>query len=621
MSKYVYDLFFTGNLFQGYKNFGAHFVKENGKNGVRFTVYAKNAKNVQVVGDFNEWDGSIGWLTKIDERGIFSEFFEGVKNYDIYKLKIEDKYGNWKEKIDPYGFFSEVRPGRGNKVYNIENFPWTDEEWMNNREHKNFLQSAITIYEVHFGSWRVKGFEDYYSYDEMKDMLIPYVKEMGFTHIELLPLLEHPLDASWGYQATGYFNATSRYGEPKQLMSFIDKCHNEGIGVIMDWVPVHFCKDDFALIDFDGTPMYEYDHDDIRENELWGTRNFAFDKGEIHSFLLSSAHFFAEYFHMDGFRVDAMSNIVHYLGDSTRGVNEDGVALLKKFNVSLHECYPGILTFAEDSSIYPGVTHLVCDNGLGFDYKWNMGFMNDVLDFMESDYGKRSVKQNNISFAMMYNYSENYVLPFSHDEVVHGKKSLVDKMPGDYWQKFANLRLLLGYQFAHPGKNLLFMGADFGQFREWTEADQLDWKITIYESHYKTIEYMRDLNHVYLENSELFELDHDPNGFEWVDIDSARNGVYIFKRKNKAGSELISICNFSPSTYEKFEVGVDSENTYTEIFNSDHEKYFGSNVVNENEINNYDYHNHGKNRSIVLRIPPLGVIYLKENGKTKVNNI
>jgi len=602
--KLIFD-FHSGHSTDSYKLFGAHFTKIDNVNGVLFCVYAPNAKEIQLVGDFNNWEG-YEHVMKKESNGIFSLFVPDLKEYDCYKYRIIDYTNQIHDKADPYAYFSEFRPRTASKVFNLDGFPWLDSEWMKKR--KKNIDKPLSIYELHFGSWQKKPNGDYYSYEELAERLIPYVKEKGFTHIELLPLLEHPFDGSWGYLCTGYFNATSRYGNPKQLMYFIDQCHRNGIGVIMDFVPVHFVKDDFGLHNFDGTPLYEYDNIRNRYSE-WGSVNFDLGKEEVRSFLISSASFWIDYFHFDGIRVDAVSNIIYWGGNSDRGINYSALDFIKRFNYNLAAKYPSVMLIAEDSSSYPGVTKPTFDGGLGFDYKWDLGWMNDTLKYFAIDPIYRKFHHHQITFSMHYYFSERFLLPLSHDEVVHGKGTILNKMWGNYDDKFAQARLLFSYMFAHPGKKLNFMSNEFAQYDEWNENKEISWSLYNFPKHKGFARLTRDLNEVYKSHNALAKTDYDYNSFSWIDADNANQSIYIFKRKYKK-SKFIFIFNMTPVYYDYYEIGVPWYGEYVEIINTDKEVYGGYDSWNGQKLTSYPNPLNGQNYRLGLKIPGFTGIYL-----------
>ena len=609
-SEFDLFLFNEGKLEQGYHHFGAHLQKDASgiTLGVLFTVYAPHARIVSVVGDFNHWDSRTHVMEKIDDAGIYRLFIPSLTEWSRYKYCIVSSFGQTLYKADPYGFFSDFRPETSSKVYDIEGYEWHDQAYLEQRKTKVLDESPISIYEVHFGTWMQKPGGLFHKYNELVERLIPYVKDKGFTHIELMPLVEHPLDESWGYQGTGYYSATSRYGVPKDLMYFIDQCHQAGIGVIMDWVPGHICKDAHGLYLFDGEPLYEYTDYQIRENIVWGTVNLDLGKGVTRSFLLSNAHFWVDFFHVDGFRIDAVSNIVYYLGNSAMGTNFGAVEFLQRLSTSLKSRDSSLLLFAEDSTTYPGMTKSAPHGGVGFDYKWNMGWMNDTLRYFEKDPIYRKFHHDLITFSMVYAYSERFVLPLSHDEVVHGKHSLVNKMPGDYWQKFANYRLLLGFLFTFPGKKLLFMGGEFAQMHEWKDKAELDWNLLEYPMHQKASRFVQDCIRIYHYQSALHELDHQPSGFEWIDQTNREQSIFSYVRKGKAEDDLmVVILNMTPVSYPHFRIGVPKAGSYLEILNSDKDIYGGSDQYNGILLSSDAIGMHQREQSLEIKLAPLAI--------------
>jgi len=609
-------LFNEGKLKEAYRHFGAHLIKKNGIiTGTLFRAYAPHAKIVSIVGDFNEWDSRTNVMQKEDGLGVFSLYIEGVSEWAKYKYCIVTSYGQTIFKADPYAYFSDNRPETSSKVYDIDGYSWHDLSYLERRKTINPFENKLAVYEVHLGSWMTKPDGSFHKYNEMVDFLIPYVKEHGFSHIELMPVVEHPLDESWGYQGTGYFSATSRYGVPKDLMYFIDKCHEENIGVLIDWVPGHTCKDAHGLYMFDGEPVYEYEDVRIRENEVWGTINLDLGKGTTKSFMISNAYFWIEYFHVEGFRIDAVSNIIYYLGNMHKGTNHGAVEFLKNLSYAIKEKDHSVLLFAEDSTTYPNLTTGVLDGGVGFDFKWNMGWMNDTLKYFEKDPIYRKFHHDMITFSMVYAYSERFILPLSHDEVVHGKHSLVDKMPGDYWQKFANYRILMGFQFTHPGKKLLFMGGEFAQMHEWKDKEELDWFLLEYPLHSRANRFVRDLIQVYNHHGCFYELDYNPRGFRWIDQTNYNQSIFSFIRQGKNDSELaIVVMNMTPNAYESFFIGVPRHGIYEEILNSDKDIYGGSNVFNGTPVTAFEMVNHGFSQSIEIKVAPLSISILKFRG-------
>jgi 1,4-alpha-glucan branching enzyme len=625
---YQLHLFHEGNLFQSHQLFGAHVFKESDKVYTRFCVWAPNANKVRLVGNFNNWNGEGYDLHRVNNEGVWIIVINQDLNGFLYKYEINTSENERLLKSDPYAFYSELRPNTASIVYSLRNYDWQDNHWMHRKQKRNFLSEPQIIYEVHFGSWKKHENGDFLTYKEMADELIPYVLEHGFTHIELLPLIEHPFDGSWGYQGTGYFSATSRYGTPKDFMYFVDQCHQNGIGVILDWVPGHFCKDAHGLYRFDGSHIYSYETECDRENQVWGTANFDLGKGEVQSFLISNAFFWIDYFHIDGFRMDAVANIIYWPNSAENQENPFGIDFLKKLNIQVHEYDPTFVMIGEDSTDFPNVTAPVHYGGLGFDYKWNMGWMNDNLKYMETPPFARTNVHTKVTFSLLYAFSENFMLPFSHDEVVHGKKSLLDKMPGDYWEKFAQLRLLLGYMFAHPGKNLLFMGFELGQFSEWKDKEQLDWNLLDYEMHQNVNQYVKQLTKLYKRSKALYELDHMHDGFEWIDCDNYNQSVFSFIRKGITENDyLIIICNFTGVHYSEYKIGVPAQVEFREIFNSDDTDFGGAGFINKKTFMALEEPYHGRPYSVNVTIPPFGFQIIrpvkkrkerKGNGKEKV---
>ncbi|KOP83863.1 1,4-alpha-glucan branching enzyme [Cytobacillus solani] len=629
VTDYEMHLFHEGTLYESYRLFGAHLIKENERINTRFCVWAPNAQSVRLVGNFNNWNGERFQLHRVNNEGIWSILIKGDMQGCIYKYEVITQDGRRILKADPFSFFSEVRPRTASIVYSLEGYDWKDCEWIKKRQERNHLAEPMAIYEVHIGSWRKHKDESYLSYKELAVELIPYVKELGFTHIELLPLTEHPLDESWGYQGTGYYSVTSRYGTPKEFMHFIDQCHQHNIGVILDWVPGHFCKDEHGLFQFDGSFLYEYERPVDRENAVWGTANFDLGKKEVQSFLISNARFWMEYYHIDGLRIDAVANILYW--PNRYGENNPyGTHFLKTLNQTILLYDSSFLLTAEDSTAWPGVTYPVQYGGLGFNYKWNMGWMNDILMYMEASPEQRKYLHGKITFSLLYAFKENFVLPLSHDEVVHGKKSLLNKMPGDYWQKFAQYRLLLGLMMAHPGKKLLFMGFELGQFDEWKDQSQLDWNLLEYEMHRKLNAYVKELLAMYHCSKPLHELDSLSKGFEWIDVHNHQQSIFSFIRKEKEEEEhLVVVCNFTERVYHDYQIGVPQQGSYQEIFNSDHDKFGGSHLINTGQLQTENMEFHGKPSSLKMTIPPFGISILRpikhrkernENGQEKVHS-
>ncbi|WP_370457950.1 1,4-alpha-glucan branching protein GlgB [Thalassobacillus sp. CUG 92003] len=624
-------LFHQGNLRYSYQLLGAHITTQDGEKGVRFSVWAPNAEQVSVVGVFNNWDGREHPMKKVNEHGIWQRFIPGLATGAVYKYEILTPHGHLRLKADPYAFSSELRPDTASVVFPLEGYQWGDEQWLKRREQMNVYESPVSIYELHLGSWKNIETEVYYTYREYAEMVIPYVKELGYTHIELLPLTEHPFDRSWGYQATGYYAVTSRYGSPDDLRYFVDQCHQNGIGVILDWVPGHFCKDDHGLRRFDGEPIYEYENPSKAEKTQWGTLTFDFSRNEVQSFLISNAIYWLNEFHLDGLRVDAVASMLYLDFGKEAGdweLNEHGgrenieaVHFIKKMNEAIFEEVPNVLMMAEESTSWPLVSAPTYIGGLGFNYKWNMGWMNDMLTYMEMDPIHRKHHHNLITFSLYYAFSENFVLPISHDEVVHGKKSLLNKMPGDYWQKFANLRVFLGYMFAHPGKKLLFMGSEFGQFDEWKDLEDLDWELLEYEAHSATFDYVKQLHQLYQDMPALWELDHKEDGFAWIDPNNVEQSIVSFVRNSRSsGDQLVVVCNFTPVVYHSYKVGVPKQGRYKEIFTSDATHFGGSGQINGLEMESVPVPWQSQDQHITMTIPPLAISVLKRTSSQKEEN-
>ena len=626
LSEFDLYLFHQGTNYHAYEMLGAHFLTQGGKDGVRFAVWAPHAKSVSVVGDFNEWDTRRHPMQRIGDGEIWEVFIEGLQEGDIYKYAIEPQWGGPHiMKADPYGFYAEKKPNTASRLYDLSHYAWQDDDWQERKKRESSYERPMLTYEVHAGSWRRTLDGEYLSYRDLADQLIDYVKKMNYTHIEFMPLCEHPFDGSWGYQITGYYAVTSRYGTPDDFRYLVDKAHAAGIGVIMDWVPGHFCKDEQGLRHFDGMTLYESDNEQRAENWEWGTTNFDYGRTEVQSFLISNALFWLEEFHIDGLRIDAVANMLYLNYGRKDGEwtpnkygetgNLEAMDFIKKLNETVFKYHPQALMIAEESTAWPLISRPVYMGGMGFNYKWNMGWMNDMLKYMSLDPIYRKWNHDKVTFSFMYAFSENFVLPLSHDEVVHGKWSLISKMPGDYWQKFANLRAFFGYWMAHPGKKLLFMGGEFGQFIEWKYDDSLDWHLVQkYPMHTKMLEYSRALNRFYCENKAFWQVDFDWNGFQWIDPDDNENSVVSFIRKAEDADDfLVVICNFTPEVRHGYRLGVPKKGVYYEVFNSDEEAYGGSGVKN-GDLASEDVPWHSRAQSIVLTVPPLATVYLRLRG-------
>jgi 1,4-alpha-glucan branching enzyme len=601
MRQEIIKQFHEGHCLDAHKVYGAHLEKDKDQLGVRFSVYAPEAQRLQVSGSFNNWEGID---LHRDHDGTWSIFVPGVTEWSLYKYKIQKKDGFWIEKSDPYAFACEVRPKVGNLVVDLGGFNWNDKTWISKR--RKHFNEPMNIYELHLGSWMKRDGLFWMNYEELVHHLIPYIKDMGYTHIELMPLIEHPFDGSWGYQAHGYFSLTSRYGTPKQFMHLVNQCHINNIGVILDFVPVHFVKDDFGLRYFDGSALYEYQNEKDA-NSQWDTQNFDLWKEEVRSFLMSSASFWMETYHIDGLRVDAVSNLIYWHGNKQNGSNDGAVAFIRRLNYYLNVRYPGVTMIAEDSSDFPKVTHPTTDMGLGFDYKWDMGWMNDTLKYYALDPVYRQFHHHQLTFSMAYFYSENFILPLSHDEVVHGKGTIINKMWGTYEQKFSQVRNLYLYMMTHPGKKLNFMGNELAQFKEFDESTELDWFLLGFDGHNKFHRYIRDLNHVYFYHSSLSSNDYKHPGFKWIDADNASQSIYSYLREDEHSSVVV-VLNMTPNAFEHFRLGVPHAGLYTEIMNTEKDIYNGNNMCNYFPLNSEDYPSHGYPQSINIRIAPFAGI-------------
>jgi len=627
LSDFDLHLMGEGTHYQKYEKMGAHLAVVGGVAGTQFGVWAPNALRVSVVGDFNQWDGRTHSMRNRGPSGVWELFVPGLVEGAIYKYEIRpSSAGLPLLKSDPYAFRSELRPKTGSVVARLDRHQWNDRGWIDYRAKQDWFTSPISVYELHLGSWRrvVEEAGRWLSYSELADQLIPYVKQMGYTHVELMPVMEHPLDVSWGYQTLGYFAATSRYGAPEDFMAFVDRLHQAGIGVFLDWTPAHFPSDGHGLGEFDGTHLYE--HADPRQGRHpdWGTLVFNYGRNEVQNFLISNALFWIDKYHLDGLRVDAVASML-YLDYSRREgewiPNEFGgrenlaaIAFLKRLNEVVYERHPGVLTIAEESTSWPMVSRPTYLGGLGFSLKWNMGWMNDTLSYFEQEPVHRKYHHTQMTFSMLYAFTENFVLPFSHDEVVHGKASLLNKMPGDHWQQFANLRLLYGYMFAHPGKKLMFMGGEFGQREEWNDGTSLEWHLLKYPAHQGLQRLTTDLNSLYRSEAALHEVDFDWHGFEWLDCNDADASVLSFVRRGKhPGNFVVAVVNCTPVLREGYRVGVPEPGFYREIMNTDAEKYGGTNVGNLGGVYAEAVPWNNRANSINLRLPPLAAVYFKHD--------
>lgn len=616
-------LFHQGTNHRAYDFLGAHWT---GEESVIFRVWAPLAAEVSVVGDFNCWESTANPLAKLSEQGVWEGEIVGVREYDSYKFHITTANGDKLDKSDPYSFHCETRPGNASKLFRFGNYQWQDDGWLKKRDKKNWLNQPVNIYEVHPNSWRTYPDGNPYNYRKLAEELVPYVKEMGYTHIELMPVTEYPFDGSWGYQVTGYFAPTSRFGTPDDMMAFVDACHQADIGVIMDWVPAHFPKDANGLYKFDGSYCYEYKDARKREHYEWGTHAFDYGRCEVVSFLISSAMFWVEQYHMDGIRVDAVASMLYldygrkdgeWMPNANGGrENLEAVALLRRLNSAVLTSHPGALMIAEESTAWPLVTKPDYNDGLGFTFKWNMGWMNDAVSYVSMDPYFRSYNHDKLTFAMFYAFSENFILPISHDEVVHGKASLLNKMPGTYEQKFAGLRTFLGYMMSFPGKKLTFMGTEFGQFIEWDFTKQLDWMLLEFDAHRQTQAFVQALNHVYLANPAFWQIESSWEGYRWLNADDNTRNTISFLRQNENGDQVAVICNFSPVRWENYLVGVPENCTSLQLLlHSDWQEYGGSTPHDETVYRTKKGSCGEYNRVFVTDLPPLSVQYLSVRSK------
>lgn len=615
-------LFHQGSNYKCYEYFGCH----KAEGGHVFRTWAPNARAVYITGEFCGWDPRRWPMEKISDGGIWEVTIPGLQQYDLYKIVVESPDGELLYHADPYASHNETRPGTASKVYDLPDYQWGDAAWMEERRKADIVNRPMNIYEMHAGSWRRGPNGETLDYETLADELIPYIQEMGYTHIELMPLSEYPFDGSWGYQVTGYFAPTSRYGTPEMMMHFIDRCHQAGIGVLMDWVPAHFPRDAHGLRRFDGTPCYEYADPRKGEHPDWGTMIFDYGRPEVISFLVSSAANWADRYHIDGLRVDAVASMLYLDYGRKDGNwmpniyggnwNLEAIELLKRFNNYLHSAFPGVVTIAEESTAFPKVTHPVDEDGLGFDFKWNMGWMNDTIRYMQTDPFFRKGVHNNLTFSLTYAFSENYILPLSHDEVVHGKGSLIGKMPGEYEVKFANLRAYIAYMYAHPGKKLIFMGSEMAQFDEWSEEKTIGWDLLKFDMHRKFWEFSKALCHFYRETSPFWEEDGSWDGFDWLSCDNAEQNIISFLRRDHAGNELIVVCNFSSVTREKYRIGVPRRGRYDELFSTDSTDFGGSGTLN-GQVYTKQTPMHGRPCCVELTLPAFSTIFLYKKASPK----
>ena len=623
LSEFDRHLIATGTHYELYRKLGANIVEHQGFKGVHFAVWAPNARAVSVVGNFNSWDGRRHQMRMLGASGIWEIFIPSLGENELYRFEIHGADGQLHVKVDPLAKLAEVRPATASITTHLDGYEWGDELYMQTHWATKVFGSPMNIYEVHAGSWRRDPADPdrFLNWDELSERLIPYLKEMGYTHVEFLPIAEHPLDESWGYQVTGYYSPTSRYGTPDQFRHFVDLCHQNEIGVILDWVPAHFPKDAHALGRFDGTACYE--HADPRQGEHphWGTYIFNLGRNEVKNFLIANAMYWLKEFHCDGLRVDAVASMLyldygkgpgHWVPNKDGGnINYDTIEFLKHLNSIMGRLTPHAILIAEESTSFPSITRPPEQGGLGFHYKWNMGWMNDFLSYIQHEPIHRKYHHNQLTFSMVYAYSENFIQVFSHDEVVHGKGSMLGKMPGDNWQKFANLRLTYAFQYAHPGKKLNFMGNEFGQFREWNEKQSLDWHLVSWDSHGKMLQMMKVLNHIYKENAPFWEIDHYFTGFEWIWCDDADNSIVSFVRKDDHGNMILCVFNFTPVVRENYRLGAPAHGAWKEIFNTDSEMFGGSNVGNFGEVWTQDVPWQNRQWSLSIQLPPLGAVYFR----------
>ncbi len=617
-------LFHHGENFRAYELMGAHPVTVNRKSGYVFRVWAPRAKQVSIIGEFNGWDENSHVMQRMIDGETFELFIPGMKQFDTYKYCITAGDGRKLYKADPYAFHAETpneTSSNASKLFDLKGFKWTDKAYLDKQKHTDIYRAPMNVYEVNLLSWRKKEDGNYYSYRELATILVDYVSKMGYTHVELMPVMEHPFDGSWGYQVTGYYAVTSRLGTPHDFMYLVDCFHKAGIGVILDWVPAHFPKDAFGLYEFDGEPLYEASQWDRMENKGWGTRKFDYGRNEILSFLISDALFYFDKFHVDGLRVDAVASMLYLDYDKRDGEwvpniygenkNLEALAFLRRLNEAVFEYYPHSLMIAEESTAWPLVTKPTSMGGVGFNFKWNMGWMNDVLTYFSTDPLYRKHHHNQLTFSMMYAFSENYVLPISHDEVVHGKASLIGKMPGSYEEKFAGIRSFLGYMMSHPGKKLHFMGSELGQFKEWNYKEGIEFFLAEYPLHKKLSTMVKELNVLYKTTPAFYEIEDSWEGFEWLAADDWERNFLAYKRKDKAGNTVIVIINLSGADFEGYKLGLD-KGKYQVIFNTDSTRYGGSGAMRKTIFNTTKSYSHGKENSITFNLPKLTCVYLKK---------
>jgi len=616
-------LFNAGDHHRIHDKLGAHFAEVNGIGGVQFAVWAPAARCVSVIGSFNNWDRRSHAMRALGSSGIWEIFVPGLKEGELYKFQVKTQQGFVLDKADPYGFEMELRPQTASKVNFLTGHKWKDDAWIAQRKNTDPLGRPMSVYEVHLGSWQRGENNRWLSYREIADRLVTHVKKIGFTHVEFLPVMEHPFDASWGYQVTGYFAPTSRFGSPSDFMFLVDHCHQNGIGVFLDWVPAHFPKDMYALAQFDGTHLYEHADPRKGEHQDWGTFIFNYGRHEVKNFLISNALFWIEKYHIDGLRIDAVASMLYLDYSRKEGEwlpnqfggreNLEAVEFVKHLNRVVHDYHPGVLTIAEESTSWPGVTNALEHGGLGFDLKWNMGWMHDTLEYFSKDPVYRAHHHRDLTFALLYAFSERFLLPLSHDEVVHGKHSLLSRMPGDVWQKFANLRLLYGLMYGFPGKKLLFMGAEIGQWDEWNHEKSVDWILLDFDTHKGVMRWLEDLNRLYAAEPALHQVDFHYTGFDWIDFQDVAGSIISFDRKSVHEKEtVIVVCNFTPVPRIGYRIGVRNPGVYRELMNSDAETYGGSNLGNEGKVLSDPIPQHGRDHSLSLTLPPLGILFLKK---------